>query len=386
LFSVSREGQPPVVELADLSTGTRTRLLEGTDPQYLSTGHLVFTRAGRLHAVPFDLARLELTGPAAPVADETSVFVTQDRGAFAASLGGTFAYIAATASTSRLVLVDRNGGTRPVVDEPHTFDHPRFSPDGARLVVRTAAETGGGELWVYDLARGTRSRLSVSGRLSRPVWSHDGKRIAFAKNEGIDSIPADDTTPPETLLARDSSGPVFPLAWSRDGRTLVYSHAKRETNRDVFTLSADGTRTPILVTPRDERSAMLSPDGRWMVYASLEPGREEEVYVQRYPGLGERVLVSAGGGREPVWSPSGGEIFYRSTEGERMLVVPVRTEPTLTVGRPQTLFRGAFQTGLFRANYDVSSTTGEFLMLAVDQPLQPRLTVALNTTPSLKRR
>jgi hypothetical protein len=69
-----------------------------------------------------------------------------------------------------------------------------------------------------------------------------------------------------------------------------------------------------------------------------------------------------------------------------MLVVPVRTEATLTVGHPRTLFRGAFETGLFWANYDVNPTTGEFLMLAVDQPLQPRLTVALNTTRSLSRR
>jgi Tol biopolymer transport system component len=274
------------------------------------------------------------------------------------------------------------------VDEPHTFDHPRFSPDGSRLVVKVATETGGGELWVYDLARATRSRLSVSGAIGRPVWSHDGKRIAFQKNggEGIDSIPADDSKPPETVLARDSSGPVFPLAWSRDGRNLLYSRPSPETNRDVFTLSADGKRTPILVTPRDERSAMLSPDGRWMVYAALEPGREEEVYVQRYPGPGDRVVLSVGGGREPVWSPSGHEIFYRSIEGDRMLVVPVRTEATLTVGHPQTLFRGAFETGLFWANYDVNPTTGEFLMLAVDQPLQPRLTVALNTTRSLSRR
>jgi serine/threonine-protein kinase len=384
LFSVSQAGEPPAVELVDLSTGERTRLLEGSDPQYLSSGHLLFTRAGRLHAVPFDLARLEPRGPAAPFADEISVVVVQNRGALAAALNGTLAYIPAITSASRLVLIDASGGLRPVVDGQRRFDHPRFSPDGARLVVSVASEAGGAELWVYDIERHTRLRLSVSG--NRPVWSHDGKSITFTKDGSIHSIPADDSKPPAILLARDSSGPVFPLAWSRDGRTLVYSRPSPETNRDVFTLPAGGTPTPFLVTPRDERSAMLSPGGRWMVYAALEAGREEEVYIQRYPGPGDRVVVSVGGGREPVWSPSGDEIFYRSIDGQRMMAVTVRTEPTLTIGRSRTLFQGSFRTGVFWANYDVNPRTHEFLMLAVDEPIQPRLTIAVNWTDSLSQR
>jgi hypothetical protein len=123
-----------------------------------------------------------------------------------------------------------------------------------------------------------------------------------------------------------------------------------------------------------------------MVYAALEPGREEEVYVQRHPGPGERVVVSEGGGREPVWSPTGDEIFYRSIDGQRMMAVTVRTERTLSIGRPRTVFQGSFRTGLFWANYDVNPKTREFLMLVVDEPMTPSLTIAVNWTQQLSQR
>ena len=131
---------------------------------------------------------------------------------------------------------------------------------------------------------------------------------------------------------------------------------------------------------------MLSPDSRWMVYAALETGREEEIYVQRYPGPGERVPVSQAGGREPVWSRAGNEIFYRSIDGQRMMSVEVRTEPSISLGRPRTLFQGRFREGNFWANYDVSRDGNQFLMLESANPLQSRLNVALHWIDALKQR
>jgi Tol biopolymer transport system component len=267
------------------------------------------------------------------------------------------------------------------------FRHPRFSPDGARFVTFVQSESTTNELWVYDLERKTRSRLSVGGAVSRPIWSPDGKSITFHKSGEIYNMPADDSSP-ATLLAKDPGVLIFPLAWSRDGRTLVYSRPTQGTNRDVYVLPAGGKPTPFLATARDERSAMLSPDGHWMVYADLEPGREEEVYVQAFPGPGRRIVVSVGGGREPVWSPSGDEIFYRSIDGERMMAVTARvtagTEGTLNIGPPRLLFEEPFRRGTFWSEYDVSPKTHEFLMVAVDGPLQPRLAVAVNWITSQK--
>jgi Tol biopolymer transport system component len=376
LFAVSEADRAPFIELVDLSTGTRKRLLEGNNPQYLVSGRIAFTRAGRLYTAPFDLTRLELTGPAAPASEEIAVTEVQNRGALAVAENGTIAYVPATSLSGRLVLVNVNGDVRSAGEGFDYFRHPRFSPDGNRFVtfVQSEANAEAGELWVYDLARRVRSRMSA-GR--RPIWSSDGKTITFSFNGGIVNTSAVNSGPLTVLLPRDPDA-LYPLAWSRDGRTLVFSRPMPQTNRDIWVLPAGGKPTPFLETTRDERSAMLSPDGRWMVYAALEAGREEEVYVQRYPGPGARTPVSVGGGREPVWSPSGDEIFYRSIDGERMMAVSVRTEPTLTIGRPRTQFQGHYRLGAFWSEYDVSPTTKEFLMVAVDEPTRPRLAVAVN--------
>ena len=377
LFAVSQAATAPFIELVDLSTGARKKLLEGNDPHYLASGRIAFTRAGRVYTAPFDLTRLEVTEPAAPVSDAIAVTEVQNRGALAVAEDGTIAYVPATSLSGRLVLVDANGDVRSAGEGFDRFHHPRFSPDGNRFVTSVQSGSGSNELWVYDLARRTRSRLSAGGRVSRPIWSSDGKTITFQHDGNIANTPADDSGPATVLLSREPDA-LYPLAWSRDGRTLVFSRPMPQTNRDIWVLPAGGKPTPFLATTRDERSAMLSPDGHWMVYAVLEAGREEEVYLQRYPGPGDRAAVSVGGGREPVWSPSGDEIFYRSVDGERMMAVSVRTEPTLTIDPPRTRFHGQFRLGSFWSEYDVSPKTKDFLMIAVDEPTRPRLAVAVN--------
>lgn len=381
LFTVRRRGAS-AVESVNLATGQRKFLLEGSDPHYVSSGHLVFARGPALYAVPFDLARGEPVGDIVQMPDRVQMDA-QYRGDFALAPSGNLVYVPAVANAYRLAWLDREGKARPLVDERRSFNHPRLSPDGTRAVVQLLSESGTLELWVYDVERGTRVRLSWSG--SRPIWTPDGKRITVQMDSHLYSLAADDSRGPELLLPREPPGFVFPLAWFSDGPTLVYSRPMPDTNRDVYTLRAGERPTPFLTTPRDERSAMLSPDGAWMVYASLEPGREEEVYVQRYPGPSERIVVSQGGGREPVWSPAGGEIFYRSIDGQRMISVPVRTDPTLSLGAPRTLFQGRFREGFFWSNYDVTRDGQQFLMLEVTESPPPRFNVTLNWLEALKQ-
>ena len=55
---------------------------------------------------------------------------------------------------------------------------PNFSPDGRRLAMGIVE--GRSDIWVYELARDTLIRLTSDPVNARsPVWTPDGRRIAF---------------------------------------------------------------------------------------------------------------------------------------------------------------------------------------------------------------
>ncbi|MEJ2542356.1 MAG: hypothetical protein P8188_20745, partial [Gemmatimonadota bacterium] len=170
---------------------------------------------------------------------------------------------------------------------------------------------------------------------------------------------------------------LAPGSYSADGRTLVYTELNSRTLGDLWIVSlADGSVTPLLRSPANERSPTFSPDGQWLAFASDESGIDH-VYVQAFPGPGPTIRISPDGGREPVWSRDGSELFYRY--GDAMMAVPVSTEGSFAAGPPVRLFQDRYAPEYKgRSNYDVDPD-GRFLMVEVQEGSGPlRLDVILN--------
>ena len=243
------------------------------------------------------------------------------------------------------------------------------------------------DIWVYDVGRGSRTRLTFDRSAWTGEWSPDGRRIAFLSHpgdegaRGIYLIAVDGTGAPELLYA-DASDPT---SWSPDGQTLLMRSGPSRGRGDVWELDVDGEREPrpLLNESYREHVAVFSPDGHWIAYTSEESGRTE-VYARAYPGPGRKYSVSTRGGSEPVWSRDGRELFFRS--GIAMMVVDVRLEPELEVSEPRELFRGNFRPApAVNSNYDVSPDGERFLMIQPTGDAPREIHVIVNWVQELER-
>jgi eukaryotic-like serine/threonine-protein kinase len=310
---------------------------------------------------------------------------------------GSMVYVASAAQQqdeTELVWISRSGAEEPTSISGVGFQMPRVSPDGSRVIV--AASRGGtasigtvGDLWMYDLTRNTRSRLTFNGASSFPIWAPDGTRLAYSSGQTgqfqIHLKPFGVGTS-EELLSSDR-GTNYPLSWSRDGRYLASVSVDTKTFNDIWVadVSDHPTWRPFVQTPFREGAPTFSHDGRWIAYASEQSGRSE-IYMRPFPGPGEEWTISPDGGTEPLWAKTAGQLFY--LHGNEMMVVDINTGPPVTASRPRRLFEKPYtRSSGFWPNYDVAGDGQRFLMVkgkAEEAP--PHINVVLNWQEELKQR
>jgi len=239
---------------------------------------------------------------------------------------------------------------------------------GLPLFLRYVAAGREWQLWVYDLARGTNSRLTGEGCAVYPIWTPDGQRLFSQWQKSVVANlfwqPFDGSSPIERLTTSEyfqAPGTVSP-----DGKTVILVEVHPDTGHDIETLDVGtGRITPFLKSQFDERYPDLSPDGRWLAYTSNESKRDE-VYVQPFPGPGMKYLVSNEGGDSPLWSRNGKQLFYRRQD--QVWGVDVRTDGPFATSKPRLLFEKAgYGIGDPIRSYDLSLDSQRFLMVKDEQ-------------------
>jgi len=310
----------------------------GYHGRYLPSGHLVFIHEGTLFAAPFDLDRLELTGEPVPALESVSANPTNQGAQFAFSRNGTLVYQHGEGlATTPIQWMGREGKLQPLRAAPGVYNFIRFSPDGGRLAL-DIIEGKNPDVWVYEWGRDTLSRLTFDPGWDRsPVWSPDGRRIAFSSARADQTTGnlywqrADGTGEAERLT--ESKNTQYLTSWHPSGKVLAFVETNPQTSQDILILPLTGDEvsgwkagkpTVFLNGPFSEFQAAFSPDGRWLAYTSNESGRLE-VYVRPFPGPGGKWQVSAAGGRLPTWSRSRKEVFYLVEDG-RILVAAYTVE------------------------------------------------------------
>lgn len=360
---------------------------EGTSPRYVEGGYLLFAQTdGTLFAAPFDARRVRFTGPAQPLIDGMRVGPSP-----VAKLGvaktGALAFLGVQGGRRELILSDRQGRLEVLALRPERYRNPRFSPDGRRIAFDI--DNGSpvtGDVWTYDLAGRTLTRLTFDSSSYSPEWFPDGRRIAFIHRAGTENdlhwVATDGSGVSDTLVAAPTiqTGPRF----TADGRTLFFAQGEFDfgatggaTGRmsDIWVMPADSPQAarPLLANPFSELSPMPSPDGRWLAYQANETG-SNAVYVREIASGrgGGRVRVSPEQGAGPRWSANGRELFYR--RGDSLVVVAVAAGATLSFGPPRPLIGGLAAAW----GFDVHPSGQRFVWVRSHASDAPRIHVLLN--------
>jgi len=346
------------------------------------------TRTARVEGDPASVAENVGTNPSNPI-----------RSAYWASDAGLLIYFSTAAAAKRRILMLARDGKQVLEVPEDSFMRVALAPGSEQIAVAKAdysAPQGNIDVWVREFSRGVMTRLTFdAGNDDFPIWSPDGKQLAFVSNrDGTSQIYIKDASgagKEERLTS--SPGLKFVLDWSKDGKYILYREQNPGTGRDLMAIPVmptNGERKPITVvqTPFAESTGALSPDGQWIAYASNDSGTNE-IFVQSFPGTpggpSGRWQVSSGGGYDVKWRGDSREIYYESLDG-KMVAVEVQGSPQgIRAQQRRELFSTNFTRNSLR-EFDVTPDGQRFLLIANPRAESAdHLTVVSNWQAALRK-
>ena len=262
---------------------------------------------------------------------------------------GTFVYLDFGRDLGQsFVWRDRSGNALAKSDERHdAISIFSLAPDGNRAVA-SALDSGRQSLWLYDVARFTKTRFDLGS-------DAEGKSVLGGFWFEDDHIYYTLVTPPSTYQPRakpadgfgDARALPFPQGLAvvsdrtKDGQYLVVPHISdsKKPARIWLWRMKTGEAIDFSRNSQAELYGVLSPNERYLAYTSDISGRIE-IYVRPFPEGPGRWQISASGGGAPAWGPAGNELFFAS--GNELMRVRVSTAGPFSVSLPaESLFRHA---------------------------------------------
>jgi Tol biopolymer transport system component len=379
--------------------GKENRLIVATDSagEYAS-GYLLFHTGNSLMAQSFDPDSGKLSGDPLPLVGK----IRQDTGVwrtlFTVSQNGLLAYEPGTSESkgTQLVWFDRTGKRLGQVGQTDAYMDPRLSPDGKRLTVSIGDPQR--EIWVFDLERGTKTRLTFQAQTARlqAAWSPDGKSIMYTSTvpggkRELYIKPANGAGQETEFAGGDEASKMGYAygSWSPDGQYFVYLSQSGPTGGAIYAKSVSGKGEQFLVVapPSSQLNIgyyRISPNGHWVAYTSNETGRRE-IYIAPFPHGEGKWQISSVGADFAAWRGDSKEVFYGTDDDRLMSCTITEKGKDLEIGTPQTLIKNLSASAVGIA-FDVTADGKRFLINMTTDEAPAPLQLVVDWTADLKKK
>jgi Tol biopolymer transport system component len=278
----------------------------------------------------------------------------------------------------QLTVFDRQGTIVSRVGEPGSYAQAAFSPDGSRLaVIKRDPDSDAQDVWTLDVATGRGTPItSDSAPDTAPVWSPDGRQIAFVSvrenTHGIYRRPANGEGSEERLYQHSSGAQIVLTDWSADGRFLCFW-----SGDTMYVLPLSGDRKPIELSKDGVvgRGGRLSPDSRFLAFNSNAAGGRFQIYVRPFdparplPDASNTQVSRESGLGGIVWNRTGTELLFLSQPpGQSLMAVEIVTTSGFQTSEPRKLFELPPGSGAPAQLSSVSTADGQRFIFAVNLP------------------
>jgi serine/threonine protein kinase len=357
--------------------------------------YLLWMQEQTLLAQEFDPKALMLKGDPISIAEGIGQNPnTPIRAAYWASDAGLLIYFNIPLQRKRpLSWITKGGAFSEAVPED-TFQRVALSPTDDRIAltrIDPATQPPNTDIWVRELKRGLMTRFTFDAMVDDyPVWSPDGKQIAFSSNRagGVLQVFRKDVSGAgiEEQLTESPNGKTV-LDWSHDGKYILYREQNPKTARDLMMIPVEGERKPVVVANTEflENTGTFSPDDRWIAYASNDAGNNQ-IFVKAVPGRGGpagKWQISSALAYDVRWR---GNVIYYQTQDNKVMAVTVQTSAAgVRAESPRQLFTAEFQRGALR-EFDVTSDGERFLLIINKQQVEnEHLTIVSNWQSAIRK-
>jgi TolB protein len=193
---------------------------------------------------------------------------------------------------------------------------PSVSPDGSKIAYCSLRDDQYSQIYVANADGSNEKRITkiTTGDSCGPVWSHDGKKIAFysfalphpSRNPAVWAMDPDGTN-----MKRIAEHGLSP-SWSPDDKQMVFA-SNRDGKFQIYAMNSDGSKVRRLTNNRAEESAPAwSPNGQDIVFVSDREGEHPALFTMAPDGSGQQRMVFSK--RQdfcfPAWSLDGQTIAF----------------------------------------------------------------------------